>query len=150
MPENCLDPARERFSFNYVFHVCVPRLHAQQLLSRPNLSHTSSSPTLNSLPFKTGLHRVRLHLCVCMFYLHLYSVCTCVLIVFEGYFPEYKFRHVSCCLPSLQLIAWLYALTIDLVEIECVEVFGVHVLIIKALWVFISLQMADVVVVQNR
>ncbi len=95
------DPARDRFSFNYVFHVCVPRLHAQQLLSRPNLSHTSSSPTLNSLPIKTSLHRVCLAL-VCMYVLYASVQCICVLIIFEGYFPEYKLRHVPCCLLSLQ------------------------------------------------
>lgn len=42
------DPARNRFSFNYMFHVCVPRLHAQRLLSRPNISH--AYPRLNTQP----------------------------------------------------------------------------------------------------
>lgn len=32
-------PARNRFSFNYMFHVHVPMLHARRLLSRPNISH---------------------------------------------------------------------------------------------------------------
>lgn len=71
------DPARDRFSFNYVFHVCVPRVHAQRLLSRPNLSHTSSSPTPSSLPIKTGLHRVCLALvCMCFFYASVQCMCS--------------------------------------------------------------------------
>lgn len=47
VPENCLDPTRDHFSFNYVFHVCVPKLHPQWAASKPSLSHTSSSPTLS-------------------------------------------------------------------------------------------------------
>lgn len=32
-------PGRNCFSFNYMFHVHVPMLHARRLLSRPNISH---------------------------------------------------------------------------------------------------------------
>lgn len=100
------DPARDRFSFNYVFHVCVPRLYAQRLLSRPNLSHTSSSPTLNSLPIKTGLQRL-FGTCACVYVLYASlqrTVCVCTL-CFRRYFPE--FRHVPYCLCSLQFSALL-------------------------------------------
>lgn len=39
-------PGRNRFSFNYMFHVHVPVLHARRLLSRPNISH--AYPHLNT------------------------------------------------------------------------------------------------------
>lgn len=65
VPEKCLNTARDRFSFDYVFHVWFPSLHAQQLMSRSNFSHTSSSPALQSTAYQnrtvlclsgTGVH----------------------------------------------------------------------------------------------
>lgn len=111
-PGSCLEPARDRCSFNYVFHVCVPRLHVQQLLSRSNLSHTASSLTLSRLPIKTGLCRVCQSQCV--------HVCFRCAYAFSLYFRWIlqHLTHVPCGLLSLHVSHGLWKSSISHAEMK--------------------------------
>lgn len=81
------DPARNRFSFNYMFHVCVPRLHAQRPLSRPNISHAYPHLNTQLIAYQNrtsqGLWRTCVYVC---------SICICTVYVFAnsiwGTFPQ--------------------------------------------------------------
>lgn len=95
VPENCLDPTRDHFSFNYVFHVCVPKLHPQRASpvfhTHPHLQHSVL------LPVKTGLQRVcPARVCIHVL-LHLYNVR--VISVLKVCFSKHTVKHVPVLWP---------------------------------------------------